>query len=150
MVSVAAGGEVEGAGMSVAAAEVARGKGGVAGGRKVALVMCRIVVAIMLTCGFGWILNRSVTAANKSATPAGFGRGMLHGALMPGAWPYLIVGKDVVIYAENNAGRLYKLGYTMGVNGCGALFFGVSYYRLSRWRKKYAESTKSGGDHGRD
>jgi hypothetical protein len=61
---------------------------------------------------------------------------MLHGALMPGAMPMLLLGKDVVIYASNNDGRLYKLGYTFGVNACGAVFFGGFYWRLNRWRKK--------------
>lgn len=105
--------------------------------RKWPMVVVRLVMAVLLTCGFGWILHKSVSAANARTEPAGLGRGILHGALMPGAWPYLIVGKDVVIYAENNNGRLYKLGYTMGVNGCGALFFGGFYWRLNRWRKRY-------------
>ena len=47
-------------------------------------------------------------------------RGVLHGALMPLAWPNLLLGRDVTIYATDNTGRLYKLGYTLGVNGCGA------------------------------
>jgi hypothetical protein len=64
---------------------------------------------------------------------------MLHGALMPGAMPSLFFGKDVVIYAPHNNGRLYKLGYTFGVNACGAFFFGTFFYRLrklNQWRKE--------------
>jgi hypothetical protein len=105
--------------------------------RKWPLVLLRIIIAVLLTCGFGWVLHKSVTAANLRSEPAGFSRGILHGALMPGAWPYLIVGKDVVIYANNNDGRLYKLGYVAGVNGCGALFFGMFYWRLNRLRKSF-------------
>ena len=96
----------------------------------------RLAAAAAITYAWGWFLNRSVGEADARAQRAGFGRGMLHGALMPGAMPMLLLGRDVVIYATNNNGRNYKLGYTFGVNACGALFFGGFYYRVSRWRKK--------------
>jgi hypothetical protein len=100
-------------------------------------LLFRIAVICVVTYGFGWTLNRSARNSELSAVPPGFGRGVLHGALMPGAMPSLFFGKDVVIYAEKNNGRLYKLGYTFGVNGCGLLFFGMFYYRLNRLRKLY-------------
>ena len=83
----------------------------------------------------GWVLNFSTTKLNDWAGPAGFGRGVLHGALMPMALPNLLAGNDVVIYAPDNTGRTYKLGYTVGVNGCGAIFFGVFFWRVRRWRQ---------------
>ena len=104
---------------------------------RAALLTFRLAVIIIVTYGFGWVLNKSATASDERPKPAGFGKGMLHGALMPGAMPSLLFGKDVVIYSENNNGRLYKLGYTCGVNACGAFFFGSFYLRLSRWRKSY-------------
>lgn len=55
---------------------------------------------------------------------------------MPGALPNLLVGNDIPIYAANNTGRTYKLGYTCGVNACGAIFFGLFFWRVSRWRKR--------------
>ena len=60
---------------------------------------------------------------------------MVQGALMPLAMPNLLVGNDVVIYANNNTGRSYKLGYSLGVNLCGVTFFGLFFWRLGRWRK---------------
>lgn len=69
-------------------------------------------------------------------TRAGFGRGMLHGAAMPLALPKIALGSDVAIYANLNAGRSYNLGYTLGVNLCGALFFGVVFLRVGRWRQQ--------------
>jgi hypothetical protein len=101
-------------------------------------ILLRLIVIASVTTTFGWVLNKSVSAADRSPGAAGFGRGVLHGALMPGAMPSLFFGRDVVIYATNNNGRLYKLGYTFGVNACGAFFFGMSYWRLSRWRKRFA------------
>ena len=106
---------------------------------RVARLLFRLTMIVVITWGWGWVLNKSATASNARPEAAGFGRGMLHGALMPGAMPSLLFGKDVVIYAENNNGRLYKLGYTFGVNACGALFFGTFFYRLKKlnqWRKE--------------
>jgi hypothetical protein len=104
---------------------------------RAARLVVRVALIIVITYGFGWILNRSALNSDARSQAAGFGRGMLHGALMPGAMPSLLFGKDVVIYSANNNGRLYKLGYTFGVNACGAFFFGTFYFRISRWRKKY-------------
>jgi hypothetical protein len=76
--------------------------------------------------------------------PSGFKAGVLHGALMPLALPNLLVGDDVDIYARENTGRLYNLGYTMGVNGCGLLFFGFFFWRVGRWRRKKLVQLPSG------
>jgi len=91
-------------------------------------------VATILVFAFiiGWMLQRSAEALNRSNERAGFGRGLLHGILMPMAFPNLLVGKDVPIYAANNTGVPYKLGYTAGVNTCGAVFFGAWFWRFSR------------------
>ena len=105
---------------------------------KILLLLLRLALIVMITWGWGWVLNKSATSSNARPEAAGFSRGMLHGALMPGAMPSLLLGKDVAIYAANNNGRLYKLGYTFGVNACGALFFGTFFWRvrkLNRWRK---------------
>jgi hypothetical protein len=99
-------------------------------------LVLRLAIIVTVTYGWAWFVNHSVTAADARAQAAGFSRGMLHGALMPGAMPMLLLGKDVVIYASNNNGRFYKLGYTFGVNACGALFFGGFYWRLNKWRKR--------------
>ena len=77
----------------------------------------------------------------RDERPAGFGRGLVHGVLMPIALPNLLFGSDVPIYAERNTGVPYKLGYTMGVNGCGALFFGALYWRLLRLRRKLSTAS---------
>jgi hypothetical protein len=54
---------------------------------------------------------------------------MLHGALMPMSMPSLVMGRELEIYAANNSGRLYKLGYTVGINVCGLFFFGSLFWR---------------------
>jgi hypothetical protein len=82
-----------------------------------------------------WSLNRISVNFASDPKPAGFGRGMMQGALMPMSMPNLLFGRDVSIYSLNNNGVPYKLGYTAGVNGCGALFFGLFFWRVSRWRR---------------
>jgi hypothetical protein len=63
---------------------------------------------------------------------------------MPLALPNLLVGDDVTIYAPENVGRPYKLGYTVGVNGCGLLFFGFFFWRVRRWRRVRPSTPKIG------
>jgi hypothetical protein len=91
-----------------------------------------LLVAVVMGC----VTRGFMAASERDPGPAGFGRGVLHGALMPCALPSLLAGRDMPIYAERNTGRTYKLGYTVGVNGCGAIFFGVFFWRVSKWRKK--------------
>ena len=94
----------------------------------------RVVPILLLAFLVGWTLNRLSASMERTAQPAGFGRGMLQGALMPMAMPNLILGRDVTIYSINNTGRTYKIGFTAGVNACGAIFFGFCFWRFDRWR----------------
>jgi len=97
----------------------------------------RLAAILLLAFAIGWTLNRVAQQLDRSDRPAGFMRGLVQGALMPASMPNLLIGHDVVIYAEkNNNGVFYKLGYTMGVNACGAIFFGIFYWRLKRWRRR--------------
>ena len=98
-------------------------------------VLRTVAGILVLAFVIGIVLQRSAEAANRSNQRAGFGRGLLHGALMPMALPNLLVGKDVPIYATNNTGVPYKLGYTAGVNACGAVFFGCVFWRWTRMRR---------------
>ena len=98
-------------------------------------VLIRVCYIVLLATIAGKILDSSAHFVEEGKSRAGFGQGMLHGALMPCAMPHLMVGRDVIIYAGNNNGRPYKLGYTVGVNSCGAVFFGFAFWRLNRWRK---------------
>ncbi len=99
-------------------------------------VLSVVIVAALV----GFIMRHAATALERDQSPAGFVRGMVQGALMPCALPNLLVGTDVSIYNENNTGVRYKLGYTCGVNACGAIFFGFMFVRLNRWRKRAKSS----------
>jgi hypothetical protein len=75
----------------------------------------------------GWLAGAAVRWDGQLAEAPGFFRGMLHGAIMPMAWPTLLAGQEQEIYATRNSGRVYKLGYSMGVNACGLVFFGFTF-----------------------
>src|SRR5882724_2439842 len=92
----------------------------------------RFASFLVLATLISWTLNRTSNSLERSPLPAGFGRGVLQGALMPMALPNLLIGNDVTIYSARNTGLPYKLGYTVGVNMCGALFFGVFFVRLNQ------------------
>jgi hypothetical protein len=98
-------------------------------------VVVRLIVLVILAYTVGAGLNRLGVALDEGGRPAGFSRGVVQGALMPMAFPNLLVGRDVTIYSANNTGVSYKLGYTTGVNVCGAIFFGFFFWRLRRLRR---------------
>ena len=99
-------------------------------------LLWRLLVIALVSSALGWVLHRSAESVGANARPVGFGHGVLHGVLMPCALPALLAGSDLKIYATNNTGRAYNLGYTVGVNGCGLIFFGVLFWRISRWRRR--------------
>jgi hypothetical protein len=98
-------------------------------------IAMRLLSFAVLAALIGGALNHLAGSLEKSTHPAGFGRGVLQGALMPMSLPNLLAGRDVTIYSANNTGVPYKLGYTTGVNVCGALFFGLVFWRFSKLRR---------------
>src|SRR3954470_4188999 len=92
--------------------------------RRLFRVLYRVAMLIVAGLAIGWLLNHAAAALERRDEPAGFAHGVVQGALMPIALPNLAMGRDVPIYAARNTGRTYKLGYTLGVNGCGLIFFG--------------------------
>jgi hypothetical protein len=87
-----------------------------------------VVLGVLLGAGY----DRAASRLYAPERSAGFHLGLLHGALMPAALPTLLFGRDVPIYAPNNLGRLYKLGYICGINTCGTVFFGLAFWRPRR------------------
>jgi hypothetical protein len=86
-------------------------------------IVALVVLGVALGVAQGWAASRCY----KPEHVAGFYLGLLHGFLMPAALPGLLMGNDFPIYAPNNSGRLYNIGYLLGVNTCGVLFFGVTF-----------------------
>ena len=91
------------------------------------LIKAIVMVLIGLLFGFGY--DWAAPRFYGSEHPPGFRLGVLHGALMPIALPSLLLGRDVPIFAANNPGRIYKIGYIAGINFCGLIFFGLAFAR---------------------
>ena len=100
----------------------------------------RFALLLIIGVAIGWTLSRAAAAFERRSEPAGFLQGVLQGALMPIALPNLAVGNDVTIYAAKNTGRTYKLGYTIGVNGCGLIFFSFLFRRVRKLRLRTASA----------
>ena len=98
-------------------------------------VLKRVAMFVVFGLAIGWTLHRAETYFAQRPEPAGLGCGLVQGALMPIALPGLLLGRDLTIYAAHNTGRTYKLGYTMGVNGCGLIFFGFFFWRVRKLRR---------------
>ena len=84
-----------------------------------------VLLGVLLGLGHGWAASRLYGPERV----AGFHLGVLQGTLMPAALPSLLMGKDLPIYAPNNIGRGYKIGFLLGINFCGTVFFGVAFWR---------------------
>ena len=86
-----------------------------------------MVGLIAATVVLGWVFAWAQSKSYQADRTAGFWMGLVHGAVMPAALPCLLAGKDVPIFAPNNTGRAYKLGYVFGINCSGIVFFGLSF-----------------------
>ena len=89
-----------------------------------------LTAARLLAVGLllGWLYGWASPKVYPTESKLGFGYGCLHGALMPMALPSLVMGHDVEIFAPNHSGRGYKLGYIIGINICGLVFFGSAFW----------------------
>ena len=89
-----------------------------------------VLLSLLLGVGHGWAASRLYSPTRL----AGFHTGVLEGILMPAALPSLLLGKDLPIYAPNNIGRGYNIGFLLGINFCGMVFFGIAFWRpRKRW-----------------
>jgi hypothetical protein len=104
------------------------------GPSKAQVIIVKIIaltaISLALIFAQGWAAPRYY----QPKYVAGFYTGLLEGALMPAALPGLMAGKDVPIYAPNNLGRSYKIGYILGLNACGTFFFGAAFWQPRRRR----------------
>lgn len=97
--------------------------------KTVLFVKLRLVIAGIL---LGYLYAWASPLVYPKDRPLGFAFGLAHGGLMPMAMPSLVIGKNVEIFAANNNGRFYKLGYICGINVCGLLFFGFGFGGLPK------------------
>jgi hypothetical protein len=80
----------------------------------------------------GWAAKTSYNPENC----ADFKMGFLHGVLLPAAFPALVAGHNLPIYAPNNTGCNYKIGLLLGLNSCGSVFFGLAYWGMGGKKRR--------------
>lgn len=97
--------------------------------------MLQLVRLVAVGLLLGWFYAWAAPKFYPQDRVVGFRYGLLHGALMPMALPSLLMGKEVPIYAQKNTGRTYELGYIVGINVCGFVFFGLAFAQPRRLRR---------------
>jgi hypothetical protein len=107
-----------------------------AGPSQAKVIVIKIIALTAISLGLVFAQGWASPRYYQPDYVAGFPAGLLEGALMPAALPGLVGGHDLPIYAPNNLGRPYKIGYILGLNTCGTLFFGVAFWQPRRRRKK--------------
>ncbi len=107
-----------------------------AGPSKAKVIVIKIIVLTVISLGLVFAQGWAAPRYYRPDYVAGFHTGLLEGALMPAALPGLLMGHDLPIYAPNNVGRGYKIGYILGLNTCGTFFFGVAFWQPRRKCKK--------------
>jgi len=106
-----------------------------AGSSKAKLIIIKIIVLTVISLGLGFTHAWASSRYYQPDYVAGFPTGLLEGAVMPAALPGLVGGRDLPIYAPNNLGRPYKIGFIVGLNTCGTLFFGIAFWQPRRRRR---------------
>jgi hypothetical protein len=99
-------------------------------------VLVQLIRFVLVGVLMGWLYAWGAPLIYQDKSTPGFWLGGAHGALMPMALPSLLMNKDVPIYAVVNAGRSYKIGYIAGINGCGFVVFGLSFWKPQRRVKR--------------
>ena len=105
-----------------------------AGPSKAKVIVIKFIALTVISLGLIFAQGWAAPRYYQSDYVAGFGTGLLEGALMPAALPGLLTGHDLPIYAPNNVGRSYEIGYILGLNACGTIFFGVAFWQPRRRR----------------
>ena len=106
-----------------------------AGPSRAKVIVIKIIALTAISLGLVYAQGWASSRYYQPDYVAGFPAGLLEGALMPAALPGLVGGHDLPIYVPNNLGRPYKIGYILGLNTCGTIFFGVAFWQPRRRKK---------------
>ena len=99
---------------------------------KTKMLTIKIITLIVFGLALGFAQAWASSRYYESQRVANIHMGVLHGILMPAALPGLLMGNNLPIYATNNTGRYYNIGYILGINLCGTIFFGIGFWQSRR------------------
>jgi hypothetical protein len=94
--------------------------------KNVALVSC-VVVCLLLLSGCA---QKEIVSSCLHGHPYGFWGGLWHGFIAPFDLIGMLLWNDITVYAQNNNGVFYALGFILGSGGWG--FFGGRGMRKRR------------------
>ncbi len=80
-----------------------------------------VVVLFVLQFGLTGCAHQESLESCLQGQQYGFLYGMLHGFIAPFAFIGMALDNDVVMYAQNNTGTWYALGFLIGSGGWGVL-----------------------------
>ena len=100
------------------------------------LIISLILIIILLTgCAKNEVIDQCLTGHRY-----GFFGGLWHGFIAPFDFIGMLFNKDITMFAPNNNGGLYALGFLLGSGGWG--FFGSKGVHSVRHRKVSIQSNK--------
>ena len=93
------------------------------------ILRIKVVALTIFSLLLGAFYEHATRTTYRPDYVAGFTVALMHGAVMPAALPSLLLGRELPIYAPNNIGRGYNIGFILGLNACGTLFFGIGFWK---------------------
>jgi hypothetical protein len=99
------------------------------------VIFLLIIVVILTGCAKNEVIDQCLTGHRY-----GFFGGLWHGFIAPFDFIGMLFNRDITMYAPNNNGGLYALGFLMGSGGWG-FFGGKGVHRVQHW-KGSAQSRK--------
>ena len=98
----------------------------------VQFIIFKFIVMSVFVALLAWLQGWAAKTSYNPENCADFKMGFLHGVLLPAAFPALVSGHNLPIYASNNTGCNYKIGLLLGLNSCGSVFFGLAYWGMGK------------------
>lgn len=90
-----------------------------------------LIILFLSSCADNEVVDQCLTGHKY-----GFFGGLWHGFIAPFDFIGMLFDKDITMYAQNNNGGLYALGFLMGSGGWG-FFGGKGVHRVRHHRVNY-------------
>ena len=103
--------------------------------RNLLVIFLLLVIVILTGCAKNEVIDQCLTGHRY-----GFFGGLWHGFIAPFDFIGMLFDKDITMYAQNNNGGLYALGFLLGSGGWG--FFGSKGASKVRTGRVHFQSQK--------
>jgi hypothetical protein len=103
--------------------------------RSLLVLFAFVLIIVFTACARNEVVNQCLTGHRY-----GFFGGLWHGFIAPFDFIGMLFNKDITMYAQNNSGGLYALGFLLGSGGWG--FFGSKGVNRVQHRQTNIQSQK--------